>query len=120
MYERAPDARRASVPIIFVDENHWSMVGTTQEDANTMFASVNQFPTPATGWPEKWKEDRNHGCRRLFGDFLAAQKVTQPVEAVDHNFGHTFFKNINKEDFANGINISVDSTARSPIISSLK
>ena len=35
--------------------------------------------------------------RRLFGYFLAAQKVTQPVESVDHNTGPSFIGIMNKK-----------------------
>jgi hypothetical protein len=40
-------------------------------------------------WMNKGKSEIRR-CRRLFGYFLAAQKVTQPVEAVDHKNRHSF------------------------------
>jgi hypothetical protein len=45
---------------------------------------------------EMKERPRNMGSRRLFAYFLVAQKVGQPVEAVDHNIGHSFIGIMNK------------------------
>ncbi|HBE78004.1 MAG TPA: hypothetical protein DDW65_09530 [Firmicutes bacterium] len=68
-------------------------------------------PTPATGWSEQWKEAREHGSRRVFGDFFSGKKVTRPMESVDQNDRHIFSKYPNKKDFANVLKIFDGTTA---------